>query len=626
MGVLLASLTFASFSPLLQASFVYYDDQVYVTENPHALSGVTWSGLAWAFSNIDFGFYYPLTWISHMLDCQLFGLWAPGHHLTSVAIHVLNALLLFRLLAVATGFPWRSWLVAALFALHPMHVESVAWISERKDVLSTLFLFLALLAYGHYARHPRLSRYALAFGLLCLGLMSKSMLVTAPALMLLADVWPLGRLREGTTEAEGWAGVRGHWSELAPRVRGLLAEKIPLAVLCAVFGFLTLLAQSRGGAVAPIQGFSLAQRLGAAAVGYATYLTKLVFPVNLAVLYPMPTTGWPTATVLLSSILLALVTLLAVRLGRARLYWPIGWAWFLVAIAPVSGILQVGAQAFADRYTYVAYIGLFVPIVWSGAETAGRLGLPRWVKVIGCGALVAALAAGSWHQCGYWRDGETLFAHSLKAGGTNGGMLNSLALTYLNRGEPLKAIPLLKEATLLNSRDEKAWGNLGHAFREIGRLPEARACYQRVLEISPREGKAIGALGLLKELDGDLDGAGDLYRKAVEESPTSPGARIHLGRALAQAGKDDEAYREFRRAAELNPNLARPWYYMGLLEERAGRSKEAEANYRKAIRLSPAMKSARAKLVSLLNAQGRVTEARAIEAEGEAGERGAVGP
>jgi tetratricopeptide (TPR) repeat protein len=582
--VLLTALTFAAFSPLLNASFVDYDDQIYVTNNARIQAGITWPNVAWAFSTMDFGFYYPLTWMSHMLDCQLYGLHAWGHHLTSILIHIASTLLLLLFLWRATGAYWRSLAVAALFALHPLHVESVAWIAERKDVLSTFFLMLTFLAYERYVRKRGFGRYAAVCVFFLLGLMAKSMLVTAPVLLLLLDVWPLKRLSSRLSEPESDLSRRDAWRRVFDAWRPLVMEKVPLFVLSLIFGILTLYAQNKGGAVNALATLPIWLRLQTVVVGYANYLVKMVVPMNLAVFYPIRQNGWPLSQVILSAFLLALLTLLAWKYRRSNPYVAVGWVWFLAAIAPVSGILQVGQQAYADRYTYVALIGIFLVIVWGLADATERIkGFRPGAMATAAVLVVLSLGATTWHQCRYWRNGVTLFTHSLEAGGWNEPMLNSLGFSLIDEGRAKEAIPFLKMATVLNARSVGAWGNLGNAFRVVGNLSEAKACYRRVLELNPGDVKSLYNLGDTLEREGKFDEALSAFQRRAALQPDNAEALVDVGRLFAETGRMDRATATFRKAVSLAPENPAAHYFLALALDHLGRSDEASSEMHKAL-------------------------------------------
>ena len=377
--VLLASISFVAFWGTLSCGFVNVDDNVYVIENTQVQQGITLGNVKWAFTTTYFGFYYPITWLSHMLDCQLYGLDAGKHHLTSLVIHALNAVLLFLLLLRMTGALWRCALVAGLFALHPLHVESVAWIAERKDVLSTLFWMLTLLAWLGYVKTKSWQRYVLVLMLFALGLMAKSMLVTLPFLLLLLDYWPLRRLN---LKQAGWPGALG----------GLVIEKAPLFLMSVVSCVVTVIAQKGAGAMKPLEDFPISERLANAALTYVSYLAKTAWPASLAVFYPHPHVGLFTWRVCGSVLLLAAMTVLALVLARRVPYIAVGWLWYLGALVPVIGLVQVGVQASADRYTYVPLVGIFIVTAWGLTDLCrGSRAARHALAVLACACLVVFL-------------------------------------------------------------------------------------------------------------------------------------------------------------------------------------------------------------------------------------------
>ncbi len=392
LGAALALLTLAAYLPTLHNGFVNLDDGLYVTGNPHVQQGITGASVAWALTANVANNWHPLTLLSHLLDCQLFGLDAAGHHAMSLLLHLANVLLLFAVLRRLTGAVWRSAAVAALFAVHPAHVESVAWVAERKDVLSALFWLLAMAAYGRYARHPSLDRYLLVALAMALGLAAKPMVVTLPFALLLLDVWPLERL------GLGW--------------KRLTVEKLPLLALSAASSLVTLRYQRTSLAPLGLDPWSL--RLANAAVSYAAYLGKLLLPRNLAVFYPIPL-AIPAGKVAAAAALLAILTALAVRTARKAPWLLVGWLWFLGTLVPVIGLVQVGRQAMADRYTYIPSIGLFVAIVWGIAGLIGESSRRRAIiyKATAAAVAIALLAAGTWMQAGTWRDSVALYRHAL---------------------------------------------------------------------------------------------------------------------------------------------------------------------------------------------------------------------
>lgn len=610
-GLLLAVITFAAFSPLLDADFISFDDPVYVTENARVQAGLTWANIRWAFTTTYFGFYYPLTWLSHMLDCQVFGMWAGGHHLTSLLIHIASTLLLFGLLRRATGDPWPSLLVAALFAVHPLHVESVAWIAERKDVLSTFFLMLALWAYVEYARKPGAVRYLAVLLLFVLGLMSKAMVVTAPILMLILDVWPLGRLKLGG-DGRGIPGPGPAPGDMLRSIGHCILEKVPLFALSVAFAVITFYTQESMQAVASLAIIPVGLRVGNALVSYGTYIGRALLPANLSIFYPFERSSLTYYRPALGAALIFLVTVLCWRFRSRRPYWLTGWLWYLVALVPVIGILQVGSQASADRYTYVSLIGLFMGLAWWAAEiplwTAGAkaaAGAAATCLILGCAGL-------SWYQARTWHDSVSVFSHAVWA--TRGNYLaHTLLGTALQEKRDLAgAEDNLKEAIRIAPRYVNAWGNLGNVFRDMGNLKEAVGCYERVMALDPRDAKAYANLGLARELQGRMEEAEVAIGQAVKFAPENSAFWVALGRIQTQMGKDEEARRAFREAARLNPSSNGASYYLGLLDSKEGRAAEAETNLRKAMALAKSLPQPRIKLGKLLADQGRDGEAREL--------------
>jgi protein O-mannosyl-transferase len=507
----LVALVALAYAQVRAFGFVNLDDQAYVYENPLVRHGLTWAGVVQAFSRFQASNWHPLTWLSHLLDVQLFGLHAGAHHVVNATFHALDALLLYALLRQLTARPWRSALVAALFAVHPLHVESVAWISERKDVLSTLFLLLCLLAWVEHVRRPRPTAYLAALGLFALGLLCKPMLVTMPLLLLLLDRWPLSRPLDVAT----------------------LLEKGPFALLAAAASVVTWLAQSAGGATASLDAVPLPGRVANALVSAASYLWKAVWPANLAALYPHPLlsgAGLPAWRVAASAAVLAGLGALAWRQRHRRPWLGFGLLWYLVTLLPVIGLVQVGTQAMADRYTYVPLIGPFVAVVWAGAELVERWpgrGAVAWL--VG-GIPVLAFTVISWHQVATWRDSVTLHRHALQ----------------------------------VTERNWVAWIGLGDALSEGGEPEEAIPAYRSALEIHPGESAAWSGLGVALGRLGQPGQALAPLREAVRLNPMLEEAWYNLGVALGNLKDHAEARAAFERAVAIRPDDARAWANLGV--------------------------------------------------------------
>ncbi len=513
--LLLALATFIAFEQLRHNEFIDYDDDQYVSMNPRVIGGFTRDAVCWAFTTTHAANWHPLTWLSHMLDCELFDLNSGRHHLTSLFFHIANTLLLFWVLNRMTQAVWPSAFVAALFALHPLHVESVAWISERKDVLSSFFWMLTMAAYILYAERPGICRYILVFLALGLGLMAKPMLVTLPFVLLLLDLWPLERFSTPQIRTLKPA------CQKATAYR-LICEKIPLFVLAAASCVVTYTVQKTAGTVAPTEVLTLNSRMANALVSYVSYIGKMIYPARLAVFYPHRYDTMSLSKPILSLLLLAIVSISVVYVARQRhRYLAVGWLWYIVTLLPVIGLVQVGKQAMADRYTYLPSIGLFIILAFGVAELlAGRpyqkIGLPTSAVLI-----LAALLMGTRTQVRYWRNSITLFEHALAVTKNNYTMHNSL----------------------------------GFALGSQGKFDEAISQYRQALQIVPNNAETHFRLADTLRLQGKLNDAISHYRQAVQSKPDYAKAHSDLAYALRSQGSLDEAVSHFRLALETKPNL-----------------------------------------------------------------------
>ncbi len=500
---------------------VNFDDPRYVFENPHVRDGLTLDGVAWAFTAFHAGNWHPVTWLSHMLDVELFGLVPGRHHLVNAVLHGAATLLLFGWLRAATGRTWPSALASALFAVHPLHVESVAWISERKDVLAAVFWFLATWAWVRHVRRPGAARYAAVVVAFALGLMSKPMVVTLPIALLLLDAWPLGRISAA--------------APLRPQVLALLREKAPLLAMSLASAAVTLLAQSRGGSVASVPALPVAARTGNAFLSTALYLGKTLWPARLAAVYPHPGLGaggvpaWPA---LASALLVAGLTALALWQRRRRPYLAVGWLWYLVTLLPVIGLVQVGLQGMADRYTYLPLVGIFVALAWLAAEVA-QGSRPRLVAVASaCIGLVLACAAVSRRQAETWRDSFTLFGHALEVTEGNWLALRNLGIAQQDAGRHGEAIASLEASLRLMPMDGQAWMDLGIAYASAHRYQDAGVCFQRAVAMRPDDDHVWFNLGIFYALTGQWDRLPEVEARLGELSPEMA---ERLSRRLARA-------------------------------------------------------------------------------------------
>lgn len=529
-------------------AFVNLDDQQYVTSNPVVLRGLTWDGVGWAFGGFHAANWHPLTWLSHMADVTLFGLDAGAHHLVNVALHALNALLLFAFLRRATGATWRSAAVAALFAVHPLHVESVAWVSERKDVLSALFFFLTIHAWIGHTRRPGAGRYVAVAALFVLGLLAKPMLVTLPFVLLLVDVWPLGRLASG-----------GDGEGVPSRAARLVAEKLPLLALAAASSLVTWLAQSSGGAAASAEVVPLGARVANAVVSYVVYLVRTAWPSGLAAFYPHPSLagdGIPTWKVAGALLLLLAITAAVVRERSRRPYLLFGWLWFVGTLVPVIGLVQVGEQGLADRYTYLPLTGPFVAAAWGGAELLGRLRPPAlaWGAAL---APVVALALVARAQAATWRDSVALHGRALEVTDRNWNAWNGLGDALADAGRPQEAIGAYQEALRIRPRLAAAWNGLGAAHGQLGAHADAIARFEEALRIRPGYADAWYNLGTAHGSLGRHARAAECFRAALRLRPDDARAWQNLGVASLLSGDLPAARESFERLTRLAPARAR---------------------------------------------------------------------
>jgi len=557
----LIALTMATLGIFMQVKdfgFIDFDDAAYVTDNVHVRGGLGIKGIAWAFTSGYQGNWHPLTWMSHMLDCQVFGLDAGGHHVVSVGLHLVNALLLFILLEQMSGAIWRSGLVAALFAVHPLHVESVAWVAERKDVLSALFWLLTTGSYVWYVRRPSLGRYGLTMLLFAMGLMAKPMAVTLPFALLLLDIWPLQRAGAGARQdaavGQGRAAAPGGQTSGTVWLR-LMMEKVPLMALSAAVCVATLMAQRRAGACVALDVIPFSTRCANALASYVLYLAKTLAPLNLAVFYPHPRfiPGWQAALAALA-LIVATGTAFAVRKR-----WPYvltGWLWYVGTLVPVIGLVQVGTQAMADRYTYLPLIGIFMIVAWGGHEAATKLRLKSSVLAAAACCALLVLAGMSRVQVSYWKDSITLFEHAAAATKNNFLAHSKAGFNLLQQGRLNEALPHHAAARRIKPRDAEAYNNLGVTLFRLGRFDEAVRTFREALQYDGGSAELYYNLGLTLGALGDTQEALRCYRQALQLKPDYPEAHNNLGRLLASLEQVDEACAHLREAVRLQPDYA----------------------------------------------------------------------
>jgi tetratricopeptide (TPR) repeat protein len=584
--LLLAVITLALYNPVNRHPFVNYDDDRYVVNNPHVRQGLTAETVGWALTSTEQANWHPLTWMSHAIDCSLYGLNPVGHHFTSVLLHGMNVILLFLLLKWATGRLGPSLFVAALFALHPMNVESVAWVAERKNVLCTMFFFLALWAYGWYSRKPGWQRYLAVAALFAAGLASKPMVITFPFVLLLLDYWPLARVRGAGIEAGVQSKVEADktrptfsWSQLA-------IEKLPLLTMSAASAVITMRAQQAGGAVRTTAEVSFGARIATAIYAYAMYLWKMVWPARLAPLYPHPGDSLAAWQVLVAALVLLAITAFAWRF-RARRYLLVGWLWFLGTLVPVIGLVQVGEAAMADRYAYIPLIGIFVMIAFGVADWAEEKRLGLW-PAFAAAVVLVALAFVTHRQIGYWQSNYELWSHTLAVTENNFVAENNLGGALILEGREEDAHPHFEAAARINPRDPMSRSNLGIYLQNHHQMREAVAEYEAAVELTSDPGllaQTYANLGAAQRALGEDEAARLSFEQSLRLNPNQPNAWLGLGLLAQKQGKLDEAISDLSRSVELQPN-ARGYFELGRTLAQAGHAPEALDAYQQALKIS----------------------------------------
>jgi tetratricopeptide (TPR) repeat protein len=611
-GFLLVLTSVAAMAGVLENGFVNYDDGTYVVDNIHVRGGLTASELAWAFSSTYAGNWHPLTWISYLLDAEVFGLRPEFFHLTNLLIHVASVLALFGVLERMTGALWRSACVAALFGLHPLHVESVAWIAERKDVLSAFLGILTVGAYVRYVEQPTLQRYLLVSVCYALGLTAKPMLVTLPCLLLLLDYWPLGRWRPWGTPGRDpptGGGVTSSSRRSIP-FRLLLLEKVPLLGLATLASAATLYAQDTSGAVRSFEQVSLGLRAENTVLAYVYYLVKTFWPIDLAVYYPYLASNSPAWQAVAGGFFLAGVSVLVVAMGRRYPYLPVGWFWFVGTLVPVIGLVQVGSQGMADRYTYLPLIGLFIAVTWGVADLTARYSRGYvWVVPLTAAVLGACITLTR-AQVGYWHDSGALWSHAIDVTGSNFVAENNLGRALFEQpGGVAKAEVHFANAGRLEPQSDEAEGNLGMAKLAQGKLEDAVYHLSRALALNPESAKTHNNLGLAMLYQGKPERAREHFLLALQLVPDMVDARANMGVALLQEGKPAEAIRElegYLRVMRSSPNEPPYLNSLAMAYAQMGRFDDAVVVSRKALDI--ARKSGHADLASSIESSLRAYE------------------
>jgi len=613
----LAILTVITFWSLKDCGFINLDDNIYVYENASVQSGLNWNSIGQAFSSelTKVGHWHPLTWLSWMLDYQIFGLNPQGFHLINLLFHVMNTLLLFLILRRMTKKLWPSAFVAALFAIHPLHVESVAWIAERKDVLSTFFWMLTLGAYSYYVESPGFRRYCFVFLFFALGLLAKPMLVTLPFVLLLLDYWPLRRFQERrpdhkvqteesklltsdkqkkkskkndvvtvkeTLEVKKPAEPEYKWSLIYP----LLREKVPLFVLVILSSLATYMAAQSAGAVTSIEKLPLGVRIGNAFISYIAYIGKMIWPSNLAVFYPYPK-GLILWQVIGSVLLLIAITLVVIWRAKKSPYLATGWLWYAGTLVPVIGIVQAGVQAMADRYTYISLIGLFIMVAWGLPELLKKWKYRKEILFTASALIILCLSIITWTQVGYWQNSISLFDHTLKVTDNNWFTYSSRGNTYYDLGNYQQAIEDYDRAIEIKPGYAEAYSNRGIAYHKLGNYKHAIADLSRAIEIKPGYAMAYNNRGNAYNVLGNYSQAIEDYGRAIEIKPGYAEAYYNRGTSYNSIGNYQQAIADLKRAIEIKPVYPEAYINRGFAYKGLGNYQQAIEDYGRAIDTKP---------------------------------------
>jgi tetratricopeptide (TPR) repeat protein len=597
--VALALTTIVVYWPVRGQQFVNMDDELYVTENPHVLNGLTSESVRWAFTTSHGTHWLPVTWLSHMLDCQLFGVHAGAHKLVNVTFHIASTVLLFLVLKRATSDIWPSAFVAAVFALHPLRVESVAWVAERKDVLSAFFWMLTLWAYVRYVERPGVGRYLWIVLFFVLGLMAKPMVVTLPFVLLLLDFWPLGRTPWAAPAREGFS--RCH-------PKRLTLEKLPLLVLALISTGVQFWVTHSMGAIVPTGIIPIGLRVSNALVSYGRYLGKMLWPQNLAVLYPFPE-AWSLSLVVTVVLFLTCVSVVVARAAKRQPHLIVGWLWYLGTLVPVIGLVQVGLQSMADRFTYIPMVGILIGVAWGAADAVADWPRARMAAVAGAAAVVCACAVATRVQLQYWRDSVTLFERAAGVTGDNYLAQSNLGVALSNRGRIEEGMAHLMEAVRLCPNSAYAHQHLGRACFLLGRIAEGIDHLRKAVALDPDSAAAHNNLGVALVKEGQLKEATVEFAEAVRLQPDYALARVGLGGVLVSLGRIEEALQHLHEAVRLRPDSADAHINLGFALAAQEKFLEAISHYEQAVRLKPEYPEAHDYLGVALRSQGQLTQA-----------------
>ena len=595
-SLLLVLITTSVYWQVINFDFINYDDNEYVFDNPHVQDGITYDSIIWAFTTGHSSNWHPLTWLSHMMDCQIFGICAGGHHLTSLLFHIINSLLLFFVFRKMTGSQLQSAFVAALFALHPLHIQSVAWVSERKDVLSAFFWMLTLWAYVRYVRQSGWPRYLLILFFYICGLMSKPMVVTLPFVLLLLDYWPLKRFRLDESK-----------EYLRAKILGLLGEKIPLFILTAASAGITFLVQHQSGAMRSFEIIPFSDRLSNILISYIQYIIKFLYPINLGIFYPFPDTipGWKVIT---SILILGAISWAAVKLINRKPWFIVGWLWFLGTLVPVIGIVQVGIQSMADRYMYLPMIGLLILISWGIPELLGKWHFRKAILSLSSALVIIIFLWITHFQLTYWTDTYTLFNRAIAVTKNNAFAYNVVADEFASKGDDKSAEKYFLAALAIKPNDTDALKGLGQLAYLTGDYDNALHYYQRALKISPadaeilnRTGKTYYNLGLLSSKQGKFNEALDNYKMAISMNPQDDNAYKSLADLLFSQGDMIQALKNYSEALQITPDDATTHYNIGVILYHQKKIKAAQDHFYQAVQIDNSYEKARIALAMTRN-------------------------
>ena len=572
----LVTITASVYWQVQHHDFVIFDDNEYITENPRIHDGLNTDSIIWAFTSFHSNNWHPLTWISHMLDVKYFGMNAGRHHLMNLFFHVANTLLIFLIFRKMTGSLWESAFVAALFAIHPMHVESVAWASERKDVLSTFFWMLTILSYIWYIQNITIKRYLPVF-LFCLcGLLSKPMVVTLPFVLLLLDYWPLNRIQFNIAENNSQKII----------FKNLIFEKIPLIALATVSSLITFFAQKAGGVVKSFDAFSITSRVSNAIISYVKYIFKMFYPIDLAFLYPHPGT-YPIWEITGASLLLIIATILALKYTKKYPYVIVGWLWYIGTMVPVIGLVQVGRQSMADRYTYVPFIGLFIILSWGASDLFKKLKYRQIGIAVTAMSSLLFLSIITWNQIEKWKTSAAMLQHAIKVTSDNYIAHDLLGVDLYRKGQIDESIKEFKKAIQIKPEYKFSHFNMGVALFKKGKIETAIKEFEKAIIIQPAYFDAHINLGIALFQKGQINKAIDHYLQASKIKPDHMITHLNLGIILAQQGRTDEAIKHLLHAIRINPGFAEAYYRLGNILSRENRIESAKKYYLKALAINP---------------------------------------